>query len=200
MYPVRFAAPGMDGTYPPPLSGEAGRPGGSGLAGVVPAAEALPVGRIEMRATVAPFDDMVGKEPVFRRRPIATPPVIDSLAAISRTLEDFRPPLTMRLRQQFGVCTLRRDLQHAPVCYTEPDASRPEFGHRRVNLERRSDRDEGGHIEPVIRDPRDCGTVGLNRYGVDHAGNSRHAIAKRHANHGRLLCLDLVESSPLRTG
>lgn len=111
--PCGYGPWGLGEIDPPPptdgwsVGGEAPRPFGRRLAGVVAAAEALPVGKIVSLAAVATLDDVVGEEACRRahRAPLAA---VYRFAAIPGATLHSLCPSTMFRRQQFGISNLGR--------------------------------------------------------------------------------------------
>ena len=81
----------------------------------MPTAQALAVLRIQRRAAVPPFDDMVGEHAMLRRCTFASSSPLHPLATVACTLKDSLAPLAMVGRQQFGIRPLRGRLDRARV-------------------------------------------------------------------------------------
>jgi hypothetical protein len=98
---------------------------------MVPAAQALPIGRIESRTAVPALSDVIGEEP-GRRAHFAPNTILDMLAAVSGTLQDIAAPCPVFRRQQIRIGKLRSDLDRARVERSDDRRKRSQLRHIRT--------------------------------------------------------------------
>lgn len=174
-------------TAPPSASlAEASLPGSDGLQGVVLAAEALAVPRVERVATITALDDVVGEEAIARRMLVASLAMLDRLAPITRIGEDLVAPGTVITRMQLGVGHLGSGLDRAHVDRPERWPGHSQLAHscsegwtdsktRRRKLVGRSPSPPAGLPGAHSGRPNGSGLNGVNRY----ESRSRSSIRQR---------------------
>lgn len=116
-------------THPPLSSSEAGGSGGDGLSGVVRAAEALTIGRVEESAAITALDNVVSEHPMRWRCLVASTAAIYRFASIACPTINLITPDLILSRMQFGISLLGLRLDRPGVEHTYGRLHRMKLGH-----------------------------------------------------------------------